>query len=397
MRVIAIITGTLALSLTLTANQWPGPTDFRQTDSGIYGDWHNGGALGVAYYTGKHAQRMPNFIKTGEKLALEIKMPYREIHAGDIRPSDKDANGCLLYPDGSARVRLLIMPGGVSTLTTMEIAGVETREEIKEKTDFFTRAAVNPRQAFSTGMNYLGVCGGFFTASSGYSIPSVNTAWSLWPGKQKNIGPAKKQPLPDMVFEEKHQQHPLYQASNKGIVQNMWFNGGPLGVQDGVPDTEYLAKYAGGAMPEIIGDWSLVAYRPKNNPRSGRLVLCTGHPEVNNPDFLDAMADYAINHSYGVAATPIRPGETSSAVIGDHQLHYYRFDSDGGELKIKLEGEGAGHCRVLLRRGLPPTFNDTHSGRLEFPTEPDTYFIGVYGEHDVLNGLPYRLSLVSDK
>ena len=264
---------------------WTGPQgDFRRLEDGrIVGPWWQGGGPAVVYFTGPHAQRHRSFVMVGEKIASDAGRVYLEIHKQHLLPSADDSNGILLYPDGTARVRLMLMPGGNSFLTMADLAGISGTDvaTVKAEREKLVEARKIPQAAFSTGMSYVGACGGFFTADSGYDIPrALHSGWGLWPGKVANIGPSIRRPLPDVVFDPAQSDHPLYKATDDGLLKGMYYNGGPVGPQSDIADTEYFGKYRGGAMAELEGDWFLVAYKPADNLLSGRCVISTGHPEA---------------------------------------------------------------------------------------------------------------------
>ena len=386
---------------------WTGPeTDFREVDGHIVGPWWQGGGPGAVYFTGPQAQRHKTFVQVGETVAEKTGRPYVEIHKEQLLSSDADRNGILVYPDGTARVRLFLMPGGNSFFNMCDIAGISepTGPKAAAERAKFVEARKTPQAAFKTGMNYVASCGGFFTGTSGYDVKNaLFTGWGLWPGKVKAIGPGMNRPFPDVVFDPANARHPLYQATSGGVLKAMYFNGGPLGVPGNVPDTEYLGKYSGGNMPEVIGDWFLIAYRPKDNPLSGRCVMATGHPEVSHGDFLLAMALYALAHDYEVPRRTIEPGKPVEEISGDDQMQYYCLTVEARKkMTVTLTGMDE-NCDLYLRAALPPTFlkNDMKSANgktaderlVVASTRSTTYFLGVHGKHAVLNGAKYTLTV----
>ncbi len=386
---------------------WRGPDgDFHIVDGKILGPWWQGGGPAVVYFTGPAAQRSKNFVHVGSALAEKAGRPYLEIGKESLQPSDDDANGILAYPDGTARVRLLMLAGGNAFNSMCEIAGISkiTRDAAVAERGKFVEARKVPQAAFKSGMNYVGACAGCFAAASGFDVKkSLYADWGLWPGKIKELGPSMQRPLPDVIFDPAMKDHPLFKATDGGTLKNMYFNGGPLGPQDKIPDTEYLGKYEGGGMPELPGNWFLIAYRPKDNPLAGRCVITTGHPEVNHPAFLLAMATYALDHEYEVTTHVIQPGQPVQGVSGDDQVQYFSVKVDAGKkLTITLTGLDE-NCDLYLRENLPPTFakhddQSTNTGltdeRIIVPaTHAATYFIAVHGKHAVLNGAKYSLNV----
>lgn len=380
--------------------------DFRVAEGRILGPWRRSAKPLIAYFTGPHAQRHPAFIEVGEKVAARVRGRFQEIHKEDLLPSAADENGALLYPDGAPRAMLLIMPGGNSAFVMADLAGIsdpQSPDAMRRERARFEEARKLPQAAFRAGMNYVGCCGGFFTAASGYDIRgALHMGWGLWPGKVANIGPSQRRPFPDVVFEGADPNHPLVKAAKGGVLKDMYYNGGPIGVRDGAPDTEYFGKYRGGNMPELEGDWFLVAYRDADNPLGGRCVIATGHPEVNHRDYLLEMALYAVDHEIETPVSRIEFGRTVVGLIGDEQLHYYRLEVPAaGRLTIELTGL-AENCDVYLRAGLPPT-PARHDARSEAPGAGDerivhstlrggTWYVAVYGRHGALNGARYVLT-----
>lgn len=386
------------------AGEWAGPErDFRLVEGAVLGPWWQGGGLGVAYLTGEHAQKLAAFEELGTVLAKAMGRPYLEIHKQDLVPNVAAGKGALAYPDGTARVRLLIVPGGHATKNLAEIAGVE----IGAKADRarLEQARATPRSAFASGMNYLGVCAGSYTATSGNVDPrSLTFDWCLWPGKTSGIGPGMSKPFPDVVFDPSLQKHPLWQATNKGVLTGMFFNGGPLDLQSDVPDTEYLGTYQGGNMPEIVGKHFAIAYRPAANPASGRLVISTGHPESGHREFLAAMARYALDHEYAVPRRELAPGTAATGLCGEDQVQYWTLAApEGRKLTVRLTGLD-GNCDLLLRRGLPPTFRKSDGKSVKkgtadeqvavAATKAEDYWIAVCGRHLLPGGAAYTLTAV---
>lgn len=381
--------------------------DFRVTGNRVLGPWRHSARPLVVYYTGPHTQTHPAFAEVGREVAERVGGRFQEIGKADVRPSRDDDNGALLYPDGAPRVLLLLMPGGNSAYAMADLAGVSdpfSAEAMQRERAKFEEARRIPQAAFRGGMNYVGCCGGFFTASAGYDMPgALLTGWSLWPGRVGNIGPTVRRPLPDVVFEGADPNHPLVRAAPGGVLTEMAYNGGPIGVREGAPDTEYLGKYRGGALSELEGDWFLVAYRPADNPRSGRCVIATGHPEVNHREYLLAMALYAVDHEMETPVHDLKSDIPVTRIIGDEQLHFFRLQLPrGGLIRIEMSGLTE-NCDVYLREGLPPTpwRYDAKSETPELGAERivhsalrgGPWFVAVYGRHEALRGARYTLTV----
>ena len=382
---------------------WKGPEkDFRLVDDRVFGEWWQGGGLGVVYFTGPNAQQMATFEEVGRKLAAGMKRPYLEIHKEQLQPSPDDANGIIAYPDGTARARLFLMPGGNGGKTVCEIADIPMNT-----TDPAKLAALRqvPQAAFRSGMNYVGVCGGCFVGTSGVNKPNfISYSWGLWPGRFPDLGPGMHPPFPDVVVDPAMKTHPLYKATDKGRLKNMFFNGGPLNLESDVPDTEYVGKYVGGNMPEIVGAWFLIAYRPKADGLCGRCVIATGHPEAAHKEFLQAMCEYALARDYEVPRHPVKPGETVAGVVGDNQMQYYCVEAVPAAKTFTATLTGlSDNCDLYVRYQLPPMFakRDAASKKAKTTdeqvsfvvTKPGEYWLGVHGAHQVLNGAKYELKV----
>ncbi len=382
------------------SSDWTGPErDFRLVDGTVVGPWWQGGGIGVAYFTGQFAQKLGQFEELGKAVAKGMGRPYLEIHKEDLPPNVASGNGALGYPDGTARVRLLIMPGGNATRNLSEVVGVVAPSTDQARLDVGRKL---PQQVFRTGMNYIGVCAGAYTATSGYDHPNaVDAQWGLWPGRFPDLGPGISQPLPDVLVDPAMQKHPLWKATANGTLKGMFFNGGPLDLQAGVPDTEYFGRYQGGGMPALAGRCFSLAYRPAGINQSGRLVISSGHPEAHHREFLAAMAQYAIDHEYAVPRRPLVVEQPATAVCGEDQMHYWSISVPAGKkLTVTLEALGA-NCDLYVRAKLPPTLkkSDGRSARARTAdeqvviasTKEDEYWIGVLGRHLDPAGANYQL------
>lgn len=392
------------------APAWRGPAaNFVKDSKGrITGSWWQGGAVGVAHFTGPGAQRVPAIEKVSQAVAEAHGMPYVEIDRDDVLETTDDPNSALLYPDGTARVCLLMMPGGNGAITAKDVAGTtfpKTHKEVEAAKAAFERGRSLPQQAVASGMNYVGVCGGAFLGTSGYSsIPNeVVSYWCLWPGKVTGGGPGRKQPYPDVEFADTLAgEHPLRVAAGDGL-KGMFFNGGPLDFDRDVPHTEYVGIYRGNALTELEGKHALVSYLPADKPQSGRVVLCSGHPESHHREFLKAMQEYAVAHAYAVPRNLIKGTKPVKGVCGDRQLHYHCIPAATGKRMIVKLSAADGPCSLFVRHDLPPTF-DVNDGEATagdvtdkvveiMPTKKGDYYIGVYGDHDVIRGVAYTLSV----
>ena len=391
------------------AAPWRGPAvDFVKGPKGqITGGWWQGGAVGVAHFTGPGAQKHPTIEKISRAVAAARGLPFVDINRDDVVESDADPNSALLYPDGTSRVCLLMMPGGQSANTVHDVAGIDkglVKRDYSAAVAALEKARGLPRQAVATGMNYVGCCGGAYTGASGYTIPNtLVTGWCLWPGRLTGLGPEQKKPFPAVVFADTlAADHPLRAVGGERL-EDMFFNGGPLDFEAGVPHTEYVATYEGGAATELEGKHWLVAYLPADQPASGRVVLCSAHPEANHPDVFRAMQEYAIARPYVVPRNLVKGTKPLKGVSGDRQLQYYCVPAVAGKKMTVTLSSDEGRCSLFVRHDLPPLFdvNDgaaTEAGVAEKkveikPTKKGDYHIGVYGDHDDVRGVPYTLTV----
>lgn len=393
----------------VTKNSWRGPaTDFIKGPKGrITGNWWQGGAVGVAYFTGPGAQKLAVIENTCRAVAAARGLPYAEVHRNDVVETEADPNSSLLYPDGTSRVCLLMMPGGQSANTAYDVAGIDpglVKRDYPAAVAALEKGRAMPRQAVATGMNYVGCCGGAFMGSSGYTMPNtLVTGWCLWPGRLTGLGPGHKKPSPAVVFSETvAADHPLRVAGG-GRLEDMFFNGGPLDFEAGVPHTEYFATYQGGAATELEGKQWLVSYLPADQPASGRVVLCSGHPEANHTNVFRAMQEYAIARPYAVPRNLVKGTKPLKGVSGDRQLQYYCVPAVAGKkMTVKLSSDG-GRCSLFVRHDLPPLFDVNDGAAIEAgvaektveinPTKKGDYYIGVYGDHDDVRGAAYTLTV----
>ena len=387
-------------------SRWSTAAELRIEDGHLVGPWRHRARPLIACYEGSFTQSHPTFREASRRLARQIGGEAVILTPAQVRPSSEDENGALLFPDGAPRLLLLIMPGGNAAWAMAELAGVSEPKRVEamlaEREKFMVARAL-ARQAFDNGMNYLGVCGGFFIAASGYRVPEkVQVGWGLWPGKIGNIGPPRTPPFPDVIFDAPEAAHPLVQRWGVRL-ENMEFNGGPIGIEEGVADTEYVGRYRGTQSRALDGERFLIAYQPKNRPHSGRCVLVTGHPELRHPEALLAMAWYAMDHEVAMPCRRLMIGEVIEATIGDDQLHFYRLrPPTGGLVRVALAGLTA-RVNLYWRKNLPPTpwrYDRAVSNVqalhpiLEFEANPQTdYFLAVHGAHDRLNGVRYVLAV----
>lgn len=351
----------------------------------ILGDYWRGAALGSAYYTGPGATDAKWFEAPAQKIGKELNLPFLEIHAVHITANGDSPAGVLLYPDGAARCRFLLMPGG-DPGTVMKEIGKEGCEKI--------------RKAFSTGMNYMGICSGCCLASE--------YCFKLWPGKMTRKNPVIKGPPHDIAM---WPFHPLSRMRKGGpVLKEVAFTGGINEMTPNVPNTEYIGFFRNGKYEGMEGNCALMAYWPSYG--AGRLVVCPAHPEAKEASFLLLMCEYSLRHKYALPRNPIQPGTPVKGVCGDHQNQYYEIKVPEGAKRIDVTlTELDGECELFAKFGEPPPpKNDpilpgvppgkrakkSDKKATVSVSKPGVCFILIHGSHDIPSGANYTLTATID-
>ena len=200
--------------------------------------------------------------------------------------SDLDYNGCLLYPDGAPRFRMIYENGGS--------AGAHGRSLTEQGLE-------NIRQFYYNGGSYVGSCAGAFISSKHFttkmdSIPEGERKEYLhiYPALTKETELEKGAdgifPYTDHSIEPGSPLLKYFDFGGDMKVANVLHNGGAFLFDDDprffAPGTEILTRYlydkddklvAEGKYP-LTGKVSTWAY--KADEKSGRLVDCGSHPEI---------------------------------------------------------------------------------------------------------------------
>ncbi len=335
-----------------------------------------------------------------------------------ISGDSKDLNGRLLYPDGQPRYRLLYVNGGNSTSHGQSL-GANGRE--------------NMRIFVKNGGCYLGICAGAFLASNGYDGKADYPNYlSIWSGMMQHTG------LKDIrfgVFIEK--ESPLlryYDFGGDSYVDSVYHSSG--GYPAELPlRTEVLARYDYPKKGSVHRKPSIWAY--KESSQSGRIVMSGSHPESytsgERRDLTAAMILYAMD-GQGVTSFKgfLKNGEerimdkkTSDdnpafTRIGDLQTHHFATYIPASARNIRVELNSTGDCDFALMMNQKSETSDevcyqsSISGsrqHLFFPSiREGIWFISVQclttvtvsetdyaleyvGKTEVLNGIPYRISI----
>jgi len=318
--------------------------------------------------------------------------------------SDEDWNGILLYPDGAPRYRVIYTNGGSATNHGTSL-GEEGRDRVRDFVD--------------GGGSYTGSCAGAFLSMLHYDIDDyeANGAWEpyyhLWPG----VGDATYTggEYHDIVFDDPH--HPMiagWPSLADGLVEDVYHNYGcrfDPDDPDNPPDTEYLGINDDPYAPALDGWHNMLAY--KADEEAGRVVVTCSHPEgADSGEKLDltaAILQYALDGQgepwpeKGVIDEGV-PVEMSRdhELLGDGQYHHWTVDLpelvESAELAVT---DLSADTEIYVRLGDRPDRMDPLSasapgadsvGLVLTDPEPGTWYLAVYGAHEVLNGSSYTVS-----
>ena len=249
---------------------------------------------------------------------------HRGIQTEKIVGDENDANGCLLYPDGSPRFRMIQTNGGSATRH-----GRSLEEEGRQRV----------RDFYYAGGSYTGTCAGFFISSISAEDEGVNEAYyHIWPGRLEDtyLGDA----YTGMFIEPGSPLLDYYDFGGDDYVASVRHNYGGYADENDLewPEgTEILARFdnPGHRMHEQV---SCLAY--KEDELSGRLVIIGSHPEgVDSGERRDLMAAMIQFTLEGQGSTQTKGVLTSGqwrtmdqdwedgaplfAKIGDMQYHHF--------------------------------------------------------------------------
>ena len=257
-----------------------------------------------------------------------------------------DANGVLLYPDGSPRFRMIYMNGGKATSHGNSLTP-QGRENI--------------RKFVENGGSYVGTCAGFFISSNGvYKEGEEYTPndkyLSIWPGTAHTTGLYDSYTAMESV-----EGSPLlkyFQFGGDGRVDSLYHWGGAYayyGEGGIIPEgTEPLMRYvydtvaADAPTRHMHNQVSSLAY--KKSAQTGRVVVTGSHPEsITSGDRLEYMAAMMLYAMDGNGTTRVKgelkPGELREMKkktedndplytrIGDLQYHHFTVNVPEGTKK----------------------------------------------------------------
>ena len=344
-----------------------------------------------------------------------------------------DTNGALLYPDGSPRFRMIYVNGGLAGSHGRSL-GEDGRERFRE----YVR----------NGGSYLGTCAGAFVASQGYInvkdeyTPNKNYL-GIWPGRVRDTYLADK--WLTMYMDEDCPLLKYYDFGGDLKVENIYHLNGPyaaLEPQDMPP---------AGTLPLLRVDYDTIppqgpsidnqvtCWAYKANDIAGTVISMASHPEeITEGERLHLMAAF-LQYAMDNTGSPIVKGELVSGQmremnkatedaapeftkIGDRQYHHFTVDVPKRTRKLIITLEGADGTDLSLA-AMPGEFaflkdaavKDESAGSrktivLKKPqagkwyisvfceTAPDAEFgengVIYTGRTDVLNGVPYKVSVV---
>ncbi|NMB37594.1 MAG: hypothetical protein GX993_06120 [Bacteroidales bacterium] len=346
--------------------------------------------------------------------------------------SEIDENGILLYPDGAPRFRMIYTNGG-KALSHGRSLGEKGRENI--------------RRFVKEGGSYLGTCAGAFVASKGSMRDSGIVVraeyYGIWPGYVRGTTLSKS--FTSLLVEKRSPLLNYYSFGNDMIIDSVRHNGGCFAWMDSdVPGgTEVLLRYDGDTLNlkrdihKTVAGW---AY--KASDYEGRVVLIGSHPEraVSGEilELMSSMIKYALDGTGAPRLKGIlKNGEAREmkcstsdnnpafTKIGDRQYHHFAVDIPKGTAQIKISiTPQKGWDRFDMYLFANPgdfAFNDNSlyfnvgngvakeltitkptAGRLYISVfcattvdvEPTSYGQQYTGRTDVLNGVPYTISVL---
>ena len=336
--------------------------------------------------------------------------------------SDTDRNGVLLYPDGEPRFRMLYVNGGGATAhgKSLTVAG---RERL--------------RQFHRLGGSYCGSCAGSFL--SGRNVDKRTQPrlgyLNIFPFNTLNTG-IKKTRVGHRIPEDS----PLLRYRDFGgdhSVGSVYHNNGNwLRINREMKNVEVLATYDHPGH-KVDGGAAIWSYRPDD--QKGRILNIGCHPEGSSQGELLALTEACFLYALAGTGLPqlkatLEFGETRTmdrgsgdnqpefARIGDRQYHHFAFDvsEDDRPTTIMVSSTADVDLHLFLsdsslafrkqaavlnvRPGSTKTIKrQLATGRwyisvycattVKTINDPDSGFHRYVGNRDVLNGVPYTLSL----
>lgn len=352
-----------------------------------------------------------------------------------------DENGILLYPDGSPRFRAVYVNGGKAANHGRSLGDA---------------ARKNFQTFVSNGGSYVGTCAGAYLAckytyvasKDSLALRTLNYKYlALWPGCTRSCQLDKS--WTDVSIDKGSPLLDYYDFGGDRQVDSVRHNGGNFADVEHVwPEgTEILARYETtgreGLKLDLTGLPVIWAF--KESGTSGRVVSCGSHPEDaasgERLELMCAMVRYALDgNGSPVLKAVLTPGEertmdrrTSDAdpsrtMIGDRQYHHFAFDvprgckqavvslkslkgwrdfdmslsvsadgfafSDGA--KWRSAGEGIDR-QIVIDSPNPGRYYVGVCCETTVDTQETAYGTQYTGRLDVLNGVPYTISVDLEK
>jgi hypothetical protein len=383
---------------------------------GYYKDLFMDGGTGLTHRTRLYAAESLSL--SMEYLAKEDSALLQYIMVGN----PDDANGYLLYPDGSPRFRLIYTNGGDAGVHG-RVLGAVGRQRVR---DFY-----------SHGGSYSGSCAGAYLASlSNQDSGTSPFFYHLWPGRTKDTR-IQNAYVGNFIPHDS----PLLQYDSFGgdyYIESLYVYNGPLANESiGWPAaTEVMLRYdtAGYFAHNKVAAW---AYKAADS--TGRCALLGTHPEGwGYGEWLHltkAVFRYALDGlgpprlktalSSGVTRHMNQPtgGDPAFAPVGDRQYHHFACDLSPGDrdLSVNISANDSFQLNLYLMRDTfafrsTAEYLDTSPGARKtilVPTPaPGRWYVGVelattvttYGDScflyndslHVLNGIAYDITATWD-
>lgn len=386
--------------------------------------------LPASRYLGLSIESFVSAPHAENQLTLRDTLLQREIICG----SKMDLNGILLYPDGAPRFRMIYMNGGQAGKHGNSLTAVG-RERM--------------RKFIENGGSYVGTCAGAYLASMGvYGSKDIprETYLHIWPGLVKGTRLSKNYTAIGITRDS-----PLLRYSDFGgdlRIDSVYHNGGCYlysGPGEIIPDgTEILATYIYDTVPKdnkVQIHHKVATWAYKKDKNCGRVIAMGSHPESvvtgERLELMAAMIRYAIDGNGAPAVKgALIPGDTvcmnkstadndpAYTCIGDRQYHHFKIEVPEHTKKmiVSLEGyEGKDNfdLSLLANYGSPAFHNSSAiknvslgcSKKITIDNPSDgIWFVSVFcettvcartgeygteyfGRTDVLNGVPYKISI----
>lgn len=397
------------------------------------------------YYSAKHNPMALTVKDTIEQTALMV-------------GSTIDENGVLLYPDGAPRFRMIYVNGGRATkhgnsLTPKGIENIRTfvangGSYVGSCAGSFIASAGN--EAFKAEPGTAGKMG---KVTRNYEGRQKKEYFGVYPGRTVSTDDLNEE-YTGMIVEKDSPLLKYYDFGGDMYIDSVYHNGGSWIAEEPytmVPGTEILLRYDyvpekeqaridRGSFP-VTGKVSCWAY--KKNGKTGRVVLIGSHPEgVTEGDRLEltaAMFQYAMDG----AGRPeikgeLKNGEPRQMVkstvendpaytrIGDKQYHHFNvvIPKNARNIKVVLESPyknddlyltmtkndfaflaNARYHDITLGCDKEMKFDNLESGMwfigVHCATTVETvktdYGVAYTGHLEVLNGVPYTLTVTWDE